>query len=115
MPDITYVGKSDGDYFDLFHYLSDGNRPVLEILVSPDNEIYVAGVGGYGQLVPQLTKGTVHRHTDEQLEQAGIDTEYVCLGAVASYVVPRIATLMARVYCPDTQAQTKQSSDQDSK
>lgn len=98
--DITYVGKSEGDYFDLFHFVADGDRPVLEILVSPDDKIWVAGAGGYGQLVPQETKGTVHRHKDEQLEAAGIDTEHVCLGSISGYVVPRIATLMARVYCP---------------
>lgn len=102
--DITYVGKSEGDYFDLFHYLSDGNRPVMEILVSPDNVIWIAGTGGYGVGVPQETKGVVHRHTDDELEAVGIDTEYVCLGAIAAYVVPRIATLMARVYCPKSHA-----------
>lgn len=106
MPDITYVGKSEGDYFDLFHLLADGTdestrRPVMEICISPDNEIYVSGVNGYGVLVPMLTKGKVHRHTDAELEQAGIDTEYVCLGSVMAYVKPRIATLMARVYCPN--------------
>jgi len=104
--DITYVGKSEGDYFDLYHYLSDGGRPVMEILVSPDDKIWVAGCGGFGQGVPQETKGTIHRHTDEQLEAVGIDTAYVCLGSVAAYVVPRIATLMARVYCPDTQVKS---------
>lgn len=101
--DITYVGKSNGDYFDLFHYLSDGNRPVMEILVSPDNVIWIAGTCGYGVGVPQETKGRVHRHTDDELEAAGIDTAYVCLGAIAAYVVPRIATLMARVYCPTSE------------
>ena len=105
MSDITYVGKSDGDYFDLFHYMSDGNRPVLEILVDPSDKIWVSGVGGYGVAVPQETKGQAHRHTDEQLEAAGIDTEHVCLGAIAAYVQPRIATLMARVYCPDVKTQ----------
>lgn len=106
MPDITYVGKSEGDYFDLFHLLADGDangdnrRPVLEILVSPDDKIWIAGVDGHGNGIPQETNGEVHRHTDDQLEAAGIDTQYVCLGAVASYVVPRIATLMGRVYCP---------------
>jgi hypothetical protein len=111
MPDIMYVGKSEGDYFELFHYLADGNRPVLEILINPDNEIWVAGVSGFGVGIPQLTKGTVHRHKDEQLEDAGIDTEHVCLRAIASYVVPRIATLMARVYCPNVKTKTDEKAD----
>jgi hypothetical protein len=107
VPDITYVGKSDGDYFDMFHYLADDQsekrdgsqrRPVMEILVDPTDSIWVCGVNGLS--IPQPTKGTVHRHTDEQFEAAGIDASYVCLGSVAAYVVPRIATLMARVYCP---------------
>ena len=106
MPDITYVGKSEGESFDLFYLMADGGRPVLEILVDSDNKIWVAAVPtGYGSLLatlPQQTKGEAHRHTDEQLAEAiGYDnaTE-ICLGAIAAYVVPRIATLMARVYCP---------------
>jgi hypothetical protein len=101
--DITYVGKSEGDYFDLFHFMADGDRPVLEILVSPDNKIWVAGMTGLS--IPQETKGTVHRHKDDEFEAVGIDTEHVCLGSIAGYVVPRIATLMARVYCPAQHAE----------
>jgi hypothetical protein len=96
--DITYVGKSEGSYFDLFHYLADGNRPVLELLVCPENKIWIAATTGLS--VPQETKGVVHRHKDEELEAAGVDTEYICHGSIAAYVVPRIGTLMARVYCP---------------
>lgn len=110
IPDITYVGKSEGGYFDLFHMLADGDdsdgsnrRPVLEILVSPDDRIWIAGVGGYGVAVPRETGGVAHRHRDEDLEAAGIDTEYVCLGAVMAYVIPRVASLMARAYCPRPQ------------
>ena len=106
MPDITYVGKSDGDYFDLYHLLADGDsngqnrRPVMEILIDPFDQIWVCGVNGLS--IPQVTKGKVHRHTDHELAEAiGDDnaTE-ICLGAVVNYVHPRIATLMARVYCP---------------
>lgn len=108
MPDITYVGKSEGESFDLFHYLADGNRPVLEILVDSDDKIWIAAVPTeYGPLLatlPQQTKGEAHRHTDEQLAQAiGFENATtICIGAIAAYVVPRIATLMARVYCPAT-------------
>lgn len=117
MPDITYAGQSDGGTFELFHLMADGDsdgqnrRPVLEILVDAEDKIWVAGVPsatvGLPATLPQVTKGTVHRHTDEQLEVAGIDTSYVCLGAVAAYVVPRIATLMARVYCPVIKQEVK--------
>jgi len=101
--DITYVGRSEGDYFDLYHFLADGQRPVLEILIDPANAIWVAGVTGLS--VPQVTKGQVHRHTDEELAAAiGEDNATtICLGSIAAYVVPRIATLMARVYCPVTE------------
>lgn len=100
MSDITYVGASEGDYFELFHLLSDGDRPVMEILVDPYDRIWIAGVEGYGVAVPQLTDGTIHRHADEELETHGINTRFICLGAVMAYVVPRAAELMARVYCP---------------
>lgn len=96
--DITYVGKSDGDYFELFHFLADGGRPVLEILVDPEDKIWISGVTGL--TIPQVTNGEVHRHKDDEFEAVGIDTQHVCLGAIAAYVVPRVATLMARVYVP---------------
>ena len=87
MPDITYVGSSEGDYFELFHLLADGNsdgtnrRPVLEILISPDNKIWIAGVEGHGNGIPQETKGEVHRHTDAVLAaELGYDNAtHVCM------------------------------------
>lgn len=109
MPDITYVGKSEGDYFDLYHLLADDQspkrdgserRPVLEVLVCPENKIWVAGVTGLS--VPQETHGRVHRHTDAELAKhiGEANATEICLGAVAAYVIPRAVTLMARVYCP---------------
>jgi hypothetical protein len=105
--DMMYVGRSEGDYFEVFHYLADdqskerdgsGNRPVLEILVCPENKIWIAGVNGLS--IPQETNGRAHRHIDPQLEDAGIDTEHVCIASIIKYIVPRAATMMARVYCP---------------
>ena len=95
------MGRSEGDYFELFHYLADGDRPVLEILVDPDMRIWVAAVTGLS--VPQVTDGLTHRHVDAEFEALGIDTTYTCLGGIAAYVRPRIADLMARVYCPASQ------------
>lgn len=97
--DITYVGTSGGGSFELYHFLADGNRPVLEILVDRDDKIWICKIG---EDMPQVTKGEVHRHLNEELAPViGVEnaTE-VCLGSIAAYVVPRIATLMARVYCP---------------
>lgn len=115
MPDITYVGRSEGDYFELFHLMADGEtgtglyrRPVLEILVDPTNSIWIAGVGGYGVLVPQITDGRAHRHQDEEFEALGIDTNHVCLGSIVAYIIPRVATFMARVYCPAPARQNAQ-------
>lgn len=98
--DITYVGESDGGSFELFHYLADGNRPVMEILIDREDKIWISKVG---EGVPQITKGEVHRHTDEELGEflGKENVSFVCLGAIAAYVVPRIDTLMARVYCPN--------------
>lgn len=110
MPDITYHGSSEGGTFEVFYLMADGDsdgqnrRPVLEVLVDRDDKIWIAAVQSpYVPAVstlPQVTNGTVHRHTDEDLEAAGVDSACVCLGAVMAYVFPRIATLMARVYCP---------------
>lgn len=91
--DITYVGKSEGDYFDLYHLLSDGDRPVLEVLVDPDNAIWVCGMNGLS--VPQVTNGKAHRH-----EIAPGLEPMICLKSVAQYIVPRGVTMMARVYFP---------------
>jgi hypothetical protein len=99
--DLTYEGKSAKGEFELFHLLSDGNRPVLELLVDGEDAIWVAPVDTtLVSGVPQKTKGVVHRHTDADLEASGIDSAHVCLGALAAYVIPRATTLMARVYCP---------------
>lgn len=102
--DITYEGVSQG--WEKFYFRADGDRPVLEILIPGNDRIYVASVKD-GDPVVYETMGMVHRHTDEALEAAGIDTQYICLGSVKSYVVPRIATLMARVYCPSTPVKTQ--------
>jgi hypothetical protein len=98
--DLTYVGMSDEGY-EQFHLLADGNRPVLNVMIDATDAIWVSALDdGVAINVPQRTKGVVHRHTDADLEASGIDSSHVCLGAVASYVVPRAVTLMARVYCP---------------
>lgn len=104
--DITYVGESDGDYFSLFHLLADGDRPVLEILVDPYDQLWVAGMTGLS--IPQQTAGTVHRHCDESLAEAiGRDNAtHICLGSIAAYVRPRVVDLLARVYCPETKTKS---------
>lgn len=96
--DVTYVGKSEGDYFELFHYLADGDRPVLEILVDPESRVWIAGVTGLS--IPQDTGKKVHRHRDEELEAHGIDTEHVCTGGITIITALNIVDWMARVYCP---------------
>ena len=99
--DLTYVGKADKGEFERYHLLADGDRPVLEVLIDSSDAIWIAATDTtFVSALPQQTKGVVHRHTDANLEAIGIDTELVCLGAIAAYVVPRAVTLMARVYCP---------------
>lgn len=101
--DLTYAGEKNG--FELFHLLSDGDRPVLEVLIDQEDAVWVAATDTtLVTALPQRTKGVVHRHTDADLEALGIDSKHVCLGAVAAYVVPRAVTLMARVYCPASPA-----------
>lgn len=101
MDDITYVGQSEGNYFTLYHYLADGGRPVMEILVDPDNEIWIAGVTGLS--IPQRTGFHVHRHRDHELEEFGIDTEHICIGSLNVVTSLHIIDFMARVYAPAPQ------------
>lgn len=114
MPQIDYVGTNPLGY-DEFHLMADGNsdgsdrRPVLEIYVAQDNKIWIAGVEKPETF--QATNGTVHRHDMDEI--AAVDPEMatmmdlcgavhngICMGALTAYVIPRIATLMARVYVP---------------
>lgn len=116
---LHYVGKSDGDFFDVFEYLADGksdgtqSRPVLEVLVAPDDKIWVAGVttaNGLPLHVPQETNGRVHRHPLDELDDETAfmlnvsdsvePTSGICVASLYVYVYPRLATLMGRVYCP---------------
>ena len=106
---LTYVGKDESDN-DLFHYLADGNRPVMVIAVQPHNDsVWIGPVDAKGWQM-QKTKGVVHRHpldeSDEILSQAilGVSATDVCVGSIMQYILPRIATMMARVYCPQVKA-----------
>lgn len=104
---ITYVGANGSDH--LFHFLADGDRPVLEIYVDenaasnsdkPNLPIRINGVGHPLDNV-QVTKGLTHAEPVHAVKdgQDGIEL-HICVGCLASYVLPRIVTLMARVYVP---------------
>lgn len=114
MPQIDYVGTNPLGY-DEFHLMADGNsdgsdrRPVLGIYVDTDDRIWISGVSD--ALNFQSTNGTVHRHDMDEIAAAdpematmmdlcGAVHNGICMGALAAYVVPRVATLMARVYVP---------------
>jgi hypothetical protein len=113
MPQIDYVGTNLR--YDEFHLMADGNsdgsdrRPVLEIYVAQDNKIWIAGVEKPETF--QATNGEVHRHDMDDIAAADPETAMlmdlcgavhngICMGALTAYVIPRIATLMARVYVP---------------
>jgi hypothetical protein len=104
MDGLEYVGKGENNS-DIFHCIADGNRPVLEIAVDVQDNIWIGRVGVSGFQM-QMTKGKIHRHpldeSDEILSQAliGEPPTDVCVDSIAQYIVPRIATMMARVYCP---------------
>ncbi len=91
MPGFAYVGKHETG-MDLIHLLADGDRPVLEVYVNSAGKIFVNGVGRPVDDM-QLTKGEVHFHEHE-------GQEIVCPNAFMSYMIPRMHTLMARVYVP---------------
>lgn len=115
MAGIAYVGENAGSH--LFHFLADGDRPVLEIYVdvkdATDFEaelpIYINGVGhplDNRQITKGLTKLVMmgSPSTDDTDVPDGVqivpDPRYVAI-----YVVERIHTLMARVYVPKQDAE----------
>ena len=105
---LTYAGKDNENNSDIFHFLADGNRPVLQIVVDSQDRMWIGPVKCLGWEM-QLTKGTVHRHptdeADEILANAmNLPVTDICMDAVVNYIVPRIATMMARVYCPKVDA-----------
>lgn len=110
MAGLAYVGENSGSH--LFHFLADGDRPVLEIYVdvkdTTDFEaelpIYINGVGrplDDRQVTKGVTKLTMVEGpaTGDTEVPDGVmivpDPRFVAL-----YVVERIHTLMARVYVP---------------
>ena len=111
MDNITYVGKGE-NAADLFHCIADGNRPVMTIAVDIHDCIWIGPVNAKPSQM-QKTKGVVHRHpldeSDEILSQAilGVPATDVCSGSIAQYIVPRTATMMARVYCPQVSVDSK--------
>jgi len=96
---VSYVGKSEGDYFDLYHVVVE-DRPVLEILIDPEHYVWIAGMTGLS--VPQQTGVRIHTHTDPEFEAAGIDTEMICFGGLVALAHLHGITWMARVYVPQT-------------
>ena len=112
MAGLLYVGETAGSH--LFHFLADGDRPVLEIYVDVKDltdfeaelPIYINGVGkplDDRQITKGVTKLTMVEGPSDSDSEApsGVmivpDPRYVAL-----YVVERIHTLMARVYVPKT-------------
>lgn len=109
MAGFAYVGENAGSH--LFHFLADGDRPVLEIYVdvkdltdfNTDLPIYINGVGR-----PlddrQITKGITRLTMVEGPEDSdGLPSGVQIVPdprLVAVYVIERIHTLMARVYVP---------------
>lgn len=107
MADLRYVGSSDNRH--LFHFLADGDRPALEIYVNakPGEDklpIFINAVGAPLDDM-QETKGLTHMtsklDTDVDGAPLGV-TPLVCINCLAGYIVPRIHTLMTRVYVPKT-------------
>lgn len=97
---IKHAGQVNGRH--QFNILADGNRPVLEIFVDESADegaklpIFVKGVGkGLDDL--QATKGLTHAAV--KVDESGVQV-WICANCIVRYVLPRIVTLMARVYLP---------------
>lgn len=110
MAGLAYVGEKNAGTH-LFHFLADGDRPVLEIYVDVKNTtdmdaelpIYINGVGkpmSDRQITKGLTRLTIiESGTSDTEVPSGImiipDMRYIAI-----YVIERVHTLMARVYVP---------------
>lgn len=100
---IKHAGQVNGRH--RFDVLADGNRPVLEVFVNESTDedarlpIFVKGVGkGLDDL--QATKGTTHAVV--KIDESGAQV-WICVNCMVRYLVPRLVTLMARVYVPTNQ------------
>lgn len=103
--DIVYVGASGTDH--LIHFLADGDRPILEIYVDEKDvvdeqdgqQMLRIRINGIGRPLDDIqpTRGTTH--TLAKIDENGVETR-ICVTCLARYIVPRIATMLARVYVP---------------
>lgn len=120
MPTVEYV-QTWGQTGERFRLVTDGGtRPAMEILVDNDDSIYVAPIV-HDNVIPGdcllQTKGKVHRHDPDQpiadetgnpmgefeqivIKNHALSPTGVCMSSIYSYVMPRVATLMARCYAP---------------
>lgn len=106
MDSIAYVNTVGTRH--TFYCLADGDRPVLAVYVDDvpgagdELPILIGHVNGDPSTI-QETKGTARADvvpvTDAVGDVIGLDRR-VCLKSIAAYVVPRTATMMARVYVP---------------
>jgi hypothetical protein len=92
---MQYVGENAGMF--KIYFLADGDRPVLEISVmKTDGSVKVGRVDGPLDDI-LATKGMTH--IVDVITENGA-SKLPCMNCLAVYVVPRIVTLMARVYAP---------------
>lgn len=106
MDNITFVETIGTRH--TFHCLADGGRPVLVVYVddvpgaSEQLPILIGAVGADPSSA-QSTLGVTHADvkpiTDPSGDVIGVERR-VCVKHIARYVVPRTATLMARIYVP---------------
>ena len=88
-----------------FHMLADGNRPVLDVYVADmiNQEKMPILINRHGAPFADTLKTLGETHADVQLTvvdgQEGL-TRTMCEACIVTYIVPRTATMMARVYLP---------------
>ena len=104
---IEWVSKTAG--WHTFHCLADDMRPIMALFVNendPDCAIWIGDIRmahmiGETWNFAQITKGRTHLHVDHDITDEGVTRHVrVCPGPIVQYIVPRSATMMARVYVP---------------
>src|SRR5687768_1995141 len=105
---ITHTGKqfkTGEQTLDVYAWVGDGGRELLYVGVDTDTlQLFIAPV----TTLPidlmdsdmwKLTKGRAHTHeTDIGEGDDPVPVTEICLSSIMRYMMPRIATMMGRVY-----------------
>lgn len=101
---LEYLGVHGGDH--VFNGMADGDRPVIVIYVKDsddDDEQLPIRINGVGNPPDDVQETHGITHMTAEITDDGV-TRMPCIKCIAGYMIPRIATMMARVYIPQSKS-----------